>query len=145
MEMAMAMATAMAKANRPSNPYGDREKNEKADKLTMDYIFTRIDGIASQENQVFILTTNHKERLDAAFVRDGRIGDEYHMSNCTREMLADLCIAIYELDKSRRDRILEEIPGVLLDKLSPTRVISRSRYYETYKDLLAGLVQEFGL
>lgn len=39
-----------------------------------------IDGIVATEGRILILTTNHRERLDAALVRRGRVDREWHVS-----------------------------------------------------------------
>jgi len=36
-------------------------------------LINAIDGIASQEGRIFIMTTNYKNRLDPALLRPGRV------------------------------------------------------------------------
>jgi chaperone BCS1 len=51
----------------------DCEKaNSNASKLTFSVLLNAIDGIMPKEGNIFIMTTNHIERLDPAFIRPGR-------------------------------------------------------------------------
>ena len=58
------------------------DKNGKKSSLTFEGVLNAIDGIASEESQIIIMTTNHKEDLDPAFIRPGRVDREFHLGNC---------------------------------------------------------------
>eukprot|EP01043_Picozoa_sp_COSAG02_P047662 COSAG02_NODE_4591_length_5182_cov_5.857761_3_plen_939_part_00 len=48
-------------------------------------LLNAIDGAASQEGRILIMTTNHKERLDPALIRPGRADFHREIGNATRE------------------------------------------------------------
>ena len=50
-------------------------------------LLNAIDGVASQEGRIFIMTTNHPEKLDPALVRDGRCDRKWEFGNCSSEQL----------------------------------------------------------
>lgn len=41
--------------------------------MSLSALLNVLDGVASQEGRVLIMTTNHIEKLDAALVRSGRV------------------------------------------------------------------------
>ena len=51
-----------------------KEKAEEVTKsnLTLSGVLNAIDGVASEDSQILIMTTNHKDHLDPALVRPGR-------------------------------------------------------------------------
>lgn len=62
----------------PSKSREDGDKNESDDddksgsKVTKAGLLNALDGIATPDGRIFILTTNYPERLDAALIRPGR-------------------------------------------------------------------------
>merc|ERR1719281_894494 len=50
----------------------NREKLVKDSPLTFSGLLNSIDGIGKADGQIFILTTNHRERLSPALIRNGR-------------------------------------------------------------------------
>ncbi|KAJ4879840.1 P-loop containing nucleoside triphosphate hydrolases superfamily protein [Raphanus sativus] len=63
-----------------------REEDEKVlGKVTLSGILNLIDGLWSSfgDERIIVFTTNHKERLDPALLRPGRMDMHIHMSYCT--------------------------------------------------------------
>jgi chaperone BCS1 len=54
-----------------------------------------IDGVASAEGRILIMTTNHVEILDPALLRPGRCDLKVHFSNASRGVIKGLFMAIY--------------------------------------------------
>jgi len=52
--------------------------------VTLSGILNAIDGIAAQEGRIIVMTTNYKEKLDAALIRPGRVDMCAHFSMATR-------------------------------------------------------------
>ena len=50
-----------------------REKKIEKSPLTFSGLLNAIDGVGSAIGQIFILTTNHREQLDPALIRNGRV------------------------------------------------------------------------
>lgn len=59
--------------------------NEKANKVTLSGFLNFIDSFWSScgDERIIIFTTNHKEKLDPALLRPGRMDMHIHMSYCT--------------------------------------------------------------
>jgi len=49
-----------------------RDGGEKRTGVSFSGLLNAIDGVAAQEGRALIMTTNHKEKLDPALIRDGR-------------------------------------------------------------------------
>ncbi|KAI5319627.1 hypothetical protein L3X38_039335 [Prunus dulcis] len=76
-------------------------------KLTLSGLLNFIDGLWSScgDERIIVFTTNHKDRLDPALLRSGRMDVHIHLSYCTtsgvdRERRGDPCRGSEELMKS---------------------------------------------
>ena len=64
-------------------------------------LLNAIDGAASQEGRILIMTTNHKEKLDPALIRPGRADFHREICNATREQAVTMFQRFFaELDGS---------------------------------------------
>lgn len=52
--------------------FSKRKKGETRSGISFSGLLNAIDGVAAQEGRALIMTTNHKEKLDAALIRPGR-------------------------------------------------------------------------
>jgi chaperone BCS1 len=62
-----------------------RKTDSKDSKLTFSGLLNALDGVASPESRVVIMTTNHIENLDPALIRPGRVDMRTRFSNATRD------------------------------------------------------------
>ncbi|KAJ4410267.1 hypothetical protein N0V85_003994 [Neurospora sp. IMI 360204] len=76
---------------RPS-PY-DRERG-----ISLSGLLNAIDGVASHEGRVLIMTTNKPEKLDEALLRPGRVDIQIAFLNATQEQVRELFERMYEAD-----------------------------------------------
>jgi len=72
-----------------------REKQEKSCPLTFSALLNGLDGISSPTAQIFIMTTNHPERLDPALVRSGRVDMHVEFSYATEEQIKMMFVNFY--------------------------------------------------
>lgn len=91
-----------------------------ANKLTLDYILTTLDGYASTEGRIIIATTNHPEKIDQALKRPGRFGTELNLSYCDRNMIASI-VGLHKCVKS--ETLIDCIPEGICDVWTPTEVM----------------------
>jgi chaperone BCS1 len=67
--------------------------------VTFSGLLNALDGVASAEERIIFLTTNHVERLDEALVRPGRVDMTVRIGEVTRYQVASLWDRFYgELD-----------------------------------------------
>ncbi|KAK5626204.1 hypothetical protein RRF57_001919 [Xylaria bambusicola] len=72
--------------------------NTPSFRLSLSGLLNILDGVASQEGRILIMTTNHPEKLDKALIRPGRVdmvigfglADEYMIINIFRNIFAYL-------------------------------------------------------
>ncbi|KAI0450794.1 BCS1 N terminal-domain-containing protein [Xylaria acuta] len=79
---------------------GDTNNNNpnNSSRLSLSGLLNILDGVASQEGRILIMTTNHLEKLDKALIRPGRVdmvvefglADEYMTTNIFRNIFAYL-------------------------------------------------------
>jgi len=70
----------------------DANRNSKVEKtaLTFSGMLNALDGVGNPLGQIFILTTNHKERLDPALIRKGRVDLHVEFRNATEEQIKSM-------------------------------------------------------
>ncbi len=56
-------------------------------KLSFSGILNALDGVASHEGHIVIMTTNHREKLDKALIRPGRIDKEVEVKPASKDQM----------------------------------------------------------
>ncbi|KAI1093964.1 P-loop containing nucleoside triphosphate hydrolase protein [Rostrohypoxylon terebratum] len=72
---------------------GDADKKTG---ISLSGLLNAIDGVASHEGRVLIMTTNTPEQLDDALIRPGRVDLQVAFANATQEQARELFIRMYE-------------------------------------------------
>jgi chaperone BCS1 len=63
--------------------------------ITLSGLLNAIDGVATHEGRVLIMTTNHPEDLDAALVRPGRVDRRVEFGMAKKEQVRELFVRMY--------------------------------------------------
>ncbi|KAF2024384.1 P-loop containing nucleoside triphosphate hydrolase protein [Setomelanomma holmii] len=66
--------------------------------ITLAGLLNIIDGAASHEGRVLIMTTNYPEKLDSALIRPGRVDLQINFTLATREQIRDIFRRMYSTD-----------------------------------------------
>jgi len=74
---------------------GRRKKDGDKSALTFSGVLNALDGVGGSSGQIFILTTNHRERLDPALIRNGRVDVHIRFSDATHEQMQMLFAQYY--------------------------------------------------
>jgi chaperone BCS1 len=61
----------------------NRSNQERSYNVTFSGLLNMLDGVASSEERIMFLTTNHIEKLDAALIRPGRVDVQMYIGNAT--------------------------------------------------------------
>jgi chaperone BCS1 len=69
--------------------------------ISLSGLLNAIDGVASHEGRVLIMTTNAPESLDDALIRPGRVDLQVQFTCSTKEQANELFIRMYEGDQGR--------------------------------------------
>ncbi|KAK3997563.1 BCS1 N terminal-domain-containing protein [Cladorrhinum sp. PSN332] len=79
-------------------PHGGGEPGSEKKGISLSGLLNAIDGVASHEGRVLIMTTNKPENLDAALIRPGRVDLQVAFTNATQEQARELFERMYEYD-----------------------------------------------
>jgi len=66
--------------------------------ISLSGLLNVIDGVASHEGRVLVMTTNHPEKLDDALIRDGRVDHQVAFRNATQKQIEELFERMYASD-----------------------------------------------
>lgn len=100
------------------------KKNEKKDNqgISLSGLLNAIDGVASHEGRVLVMTTNFPDKLDEALIRPGRIDMKVAFTNATRSQISELFIRMYSPDTPTTSS-----PSSEKMKLDPVPTAAKSR------------------
>jgi hypothetical protein len=76
--------------------------------LSLSYLLSVLDGTMAPEDVIFIMTTNHIEKLDKALIRPGRIDLDIELTKCTRTQLQKIYLDMY--GKELPQHLIERFP-----------------------------------
>ena len=79
--------------------------------VTYSGLLNALDGVASAEERIIFMTTNHIDRLDEALIRPGRVDMTMHLNNATAwqiERLWDRFYAEHDTDGASRQRFMKK-------------------------------------
>ncbi|ESZ93219.1 hypothetical protein SBOR_6375 [Sclerotinia borealis F-4128] len=68
---------------------------EQSGKISLSALLNVIDGVASQEGRILIMTTNHIEKLDEALIRPGRVDMTIHFDLANKDNMEQIFRGIY--------------------------------------------------
>ncbi|KAL8842252.1 MAG: hypothetical protein Q9170_000578 [Blastenia crenularia] len=86
----------ISKAIKASQDKGTKGKDVPG--ISLSGLLNAIDGVASHEGRVLLMTTNFPEKLDEALIRPGRIDMKIAFTKATRAQLNELFIRMYSPD-----------------------------------------------
>lgn len=91
--------------------------------VTFSGLLNALDGVASAEERIIFMTTNHIDRLDDALIRPGRVDMTVHLGNATEWQMGELWDRFYpaieEGGDSDKERFLQRARELgVVDKVS---------------------------
>lgn len=85
--------------------------DDKKQGISLSGLLNAIDGVASHEGRVLIMTTNAPETLDEALIRPGRVDLQVAFSNATTKQAEELFLRMYESDEKVEIMLQQEAGG----------------------------------
>ncbi|KAF7863124.1 hypothetical protein EAF04_007207 [Stromatinia cepivora] len=86
----------LTKATKTLEAMAKKNSNkEGSGKISLSALLNVIDGVASQEGRILIMTTNHIEKLDEALIRPGRVDMTVHFDLATKDNMEQVFRGIY--------------------------------------------------
>jgi chaperone BCS1 len=87
-------------------PPGGLPNNQPNTGISLSGLLNAIDGVASHEGRVLIMTTNHPEKLDAALVRPGRVDRKIGFTLAMKDEVQELFVRMYRVsDEDSEDEV----------------------------------------
>ena len=101
-----------------------KDKGLRASEVTLSGLLNCLDGLVTKDGSIVVMTTNYRDRLDAALVRPGRVDIEVEFKAATCEQLRRLYLRFVpdangdaeEFASEYVGRSMAEAQQVLLDK-----------------------------
>lgn len=134
--MAMMMSQVAGKKDDTMMEEYRREREKALDKLDLGYILTKLDGLESAEDRIMVATTNYPERIDPALLRPGRFGLQLHLTRCTKQMIVDMICFVYELDESKRPKVVDRVKDIPDMKWSPAELLQLTTTKKCHEELI---------
>ena len=115
------IAKELRRANRAAA--GGRDTTTPPQGVSLSGLLNAIDGVASHEGRVLVMTTNHPEKLDAALIRPGRVDMKIEFGLATRHQMEEIFFRMYWSDDETRDGSRSSTPT--LERMSTGEMDSR--------------------
>ncbi|KAM2099802.1 hypothetical protein ACFX1T_027034 [Malus domestica] len=126
------------------NRESEEEKQQSSKtKLTLSGLLNFIDGLWSScgDERIIVFTTNHKDRLDPALLRPGRMDVHIHLSYCTASGFKVLASNYLGIGDENPHRLCGEIEGLIESaEVTPAEVAEKLMTSEDADVVLKGLV-----
>mmetsp|Transcript_22722 Transcript_22722/g.35581 ORF Transcript_22722/g.35581 Transcript_22722/m.35581 type:complete len:498 (+) Transcript_22722:168-1661(+) len=94
----------------------DRSLSNQKMSITFTGLLNALDGVANEDGQIFVLTTNFREKLDSALIRNGRVDMHVEFKHAQPEQMAALFLQFFpdqsaEVGKKFADAVVEVLDG----------------------------------
>lgn len=99
--------------------FAARQKQDDRIAVSFSGLLNALDGVAAQEGRIIFLTTNHREILDPALIRPGRIDVEFKLDLASREQVATMLLRFHMDKKQEIEQLASELPE---RALSPAQI-----------------------
>jgi len=93
----------------------DRKSLNPRSPLTFSGLLNGLDGVAAADGQVFILTTNFIDRLDAALIRTGRVDIKFEFPKVAAVMAREMFLQFYPGSEKHAESFRGVISQILTD------------------------------
>ena len=99
--------------------FNSRDKQDARIPISFSGLLNALDGVGAQEGRIIVLTTNHRERLDAALIRPGRIDVEIELGNADAQQLQGMLMRFFPDAQAHAARLVAGYPD---GALSPAQI-----------------------
>ncbi|KAJ3292925.1 hypothetical protein HK104_004903 [Borealophlyctis nickersoniae] len=79
--------------------FANRQQTDKQgyqSQVTFSGLLNALDGVASAEERIIFMTTNHLDRLDPALIRPGRVDTQAYIGNATESQARTMFLRFFE-------------------------------------------------
>jgi len=114
------------------------------DKLDLAGLLNVLDGVVDSPGRIFIMTTNHPERLDPALIRPGRVNRKLMLDYMTVDSIALILAHYFNDDEPLEDKHIQRLTRRFptgKTRATPAQVEQLTAEYDDLEELLLGLEQ----
>lgn len=126
---------------------GARKSRQSKKAISLSGLLNAIDGVASHEGRILIMTTNKPESLDEALVRPGRVDVQVGFGNASCYQAEELFLRMYEV-ASRSQKTRDQVSGTGSSKQDANGVLAKQARQAYGLDVdeteMKRLAKEFG-
>lgn len=112
-------------------------KRQQKSRVTLSGLLNAIDGVGAPEGQVLIMTTNHKDKLDDALIRAGRVDVDVKLAWASRPQARDIFMRMY------RRRLNTARPSLAECSCHPTADASTEENLDELAERFASQIPEY--
>lgn len=114
---------------------------QKRSACSLSGLLNAIDGVASPEGRIIIMTTNAVERIDPALIRDGRIDLRVYLGNVDVQSAKSMFLAMYKHGTMATCSNAKNDPNSMLSNIGRQTINCATHYSE--KDVVLSLAHVF--
>jgi mitochondrial chaperone BCS1 len=92
-----------------TGPAREDKSDNSGGRLSFSGLLNSLDGVTSAEERIIFMTTNHRERLDPALIRPGRVDFHQHVGWATAYQARRLFLNFYPEHAHLSERFAEEV------------------------------------
>lgn len=90
--------------------------------VTFSGLLNALDGVASAEEWITFMTTNHPEKLDPALLRPGRVDYKVLIGNASEHQVREMFLRFYEGEDQLCDEFMEKYNELALENVSTAQL-----------------------
>lgn len=115
----------------------DNKHKPSGEELNLSFMLNILDGILETPGRILIVTSNHPEKLDKAFIRPGRIDVNLEVGYCDEEMIIEMFSYFYDKDCRPMFEYFEYIRKITPAELNKIILNNYNKPEEAYNELIA--------
>jgi mitochondrial chaperone BCS1 len=116
--------------------FAARQKQDERIAVSFSGLLNALDGVAAQEGRIVFLTTNHRELLDAALIRPGRIDVEFKLDLASHAQIISMFTRFHPQHLAEITRLVVALPE---RKLSPAQIQQALLAHANFAEAMAAL------
>jgi chaperone BCS1 len=129
----------------PKNAAKEGNKKDSLSLISMSGLLNIIDGAASHEGRVLIMSTNYPEKLDEALIRPGRIDLQVRFTLATHAQIRDIFMRMYTIQpdeaRAKQDKGQHEVVNPAVEILKSLSSETVTRDFDT--EMITKMAEEF--
>lgn len=103
-------AVSVSRLDSESDNSNNKGSHDRKSSVTLSGLLNTLDGVASPDGRVVMMTTNHVDRLDEALIRPGRVDLRVEFELADKDVISQMFSYVYRQPESGKGAV--DIPGI---------------------------------